>query len=151
MTEEEVRADLRNCGISEEVIKYFRCYDSWNLPAEFRENAQPNGTRYVMEATINAAIRHGSDGHGKDGLVGYMLVLERTTPKIFIRLMEMAQQWQAAMAKKTPRPTDEQVLAEPREAALPEDFSKLMHPADAFVSYDLDYDPYDDPEADEEG
>jgi hypothetical protein len=136
LTEEEVRAELRESGISEEVIKHMHPVDCRNLPAELLKDAQPNVTRQVMEATINAAIRHGSDGHGKDGLVGYMLVLQRTTPsKTFIRLMEMAQQWQAATTNKMPtHRTDEQVLAELREAGLPEDFFKFLHPAHAMTS-----------------
>jgi len=153
LTAEELRAELRENGISEEVIKYWPCYDSENLPAEARKDAQPNGTRQVMEATINAAIRHGSDGHGKDGMVGYMLVLERTKLKTFNRLMEMAQQWQAATTKKMPtRLTEEQVLAELREAGFPEDIIKIMHPADAITidPEELGEDPYGDPEADEE-
>ena len=151
LTEEEMRAELRESGLPEEVIKYMHPLDCRNLPAELPEDARPNGTRQVMEATINAAIRHGSDGHGKDGLVGYMLVLERTTPKTFIGLMEMAQQWQAATTKKRPtRPTEEQVLAELREAGLPTDIIKIMHPGDAIDPEELGPDPYGDPEADEE-
>jgi hypothetical protein len=101
LTEEEFRAELRESGLPEGIIKYVRPYDARNLPAKLLKDAQPNGTRQVMEATINAAIRHGSDGHGKDGMVGYMLVLERTAPKTFNRLMEMAQQWQAATTTTT--------------------------------------------------
>jgi hypothetical protein len=101
LTEEEMRAERRKSGIPEEIIKYMHPVDCRNLPAELPKDAQPNGTRQVIEATINAAIRHGSDGHGKDGLVGYMLALERTTPKTFITLMEMAQQWQAATTTTT--------------------------------------------------
>jgi hypothetical protein len=150
LTEEEMRAELRESGLPEEVIKYMHPLDCRNLPEELPEDARPNGTRQVMEATINAAIRHGSDGHGKDGLVGYMLVLERTTPKTFITLMEIAQQWQAATPKtnKKPSPTEEQLQAELVEAGLPADLIKFLHPAAATT---LEDDPYDDPEADEEG
>jgi hypothetical protein len=155
LTEEEMRAELRKSGLPEETIKYMHPVDSENLPAELPKDAQPNGTRQVIEATINAAIRHGSDGHGKDGLVGYMLALERTTPKTFITLMEMAQQWQAATTKtnKMPTLTEEQIQAGLLEAGLPADLIDFMYPADE-ITLDPDEipdDPYDDPEADVEG
>jgi hypothetical protein len=153
LTEAEVRAELRESGLPEEVIKHMHPVDSENLPAEFPKDAQPNGTRQVIEATINAAIRHGSDGHGKDGLAGYTRVLERTTPKTFIRLMEMAQQWQAATTttNKMPTPTEEQIQADLREAGFPADIIKIMHPSgDAIDPEELGPDPYGDPEADEE-
>jgi hypothetical protein len=153
LTEEEMRAELRENGLPEEVIKYMHPVDSRNLPAELPEDARPNGTRQVMEATINAAIRHGSDGHGKDGLVGYMLVLERTTPKTFITLMEIAQQWQAATPKtnKMPTLTKEQLQARLLEVGLPADLIKFLHPGAAITLDPDEDDPYDDPEADEEG
>jgi hypothetical protein len=155
LTEEEMRAELRGSGLPEEIIKYMHPVDCRNLPAELPKDAQPNGTRQVIEATINAAIRHGSDGHGKDGLVGCMLVLERTTPKTFITLMEMAQQWQAVTTKtnKMPTLTEEQLQAGLLEAGLPADLIEFMYPADE-ITLDPDEipdDPYDDPEADVEG
>jgi hypothetical protein len=151
LTEEELRAELRESGLPEGIIKYMRPDDARNLPAKLRKDAQPNGTRQVMEATINAAIRHGSDGHGKDGMVGYMLVLERTKLKTFVRLMEMALQWQAAATKKmTTRLTEEQARAGLREAGLPENILKLTRPACTLHPDDMEGDPYLDPEADEE-
>jgi hypothetical protein len=48
----------------------------------------------LMEAVANAAIRHGGDGRGKDGLVGYILLLQRTEPKTFNMLTGVAQRWQ---------------------------------------------------------
>jgi hypothetical protein len=73
LTDEEIKAEFRERGLPEELIQYLPKYDPNNPPAARRKYAQPNGTRELMEAIINAAIRHGSDGHGKDGLVGYML------------------------------------------------------------------------------
>jgi len=116
LTEEEARAQLRERGLPEEALKYLPRYDPKNLPAEAWKDAQPNDTREFMDAIINAAIRHGSDRHGKDGLVGYMLVLQRTKPNTFVRLMELAQQWQikATAQSDKPRPTREEVDARMR-------------------------------------
>jgi hypothetical protein len=104
LTLEETKAQLRERGLPEELLKYMIKCDPNNLPAELRMDAQPNGTRELTEAIVNAAIRHGSDGHGKDGLVGYMLVLERTEFKTFVRLMELAQQWQVKETAQSDEP-----------------------------------------------
>jgi hypothetical protein len=111
LTVEEIKAELRERGLPQELLKELIKYDPNNLPAELCMDAQPNGTRELMEATINAAIRHGSDGHGKDGLVGYMLVLQRTEFKTFVRLMELAQQWQVKQTAQSdkPQPTEEEL------------------------------------------
>jgi hypothetical protein len=105
---EEIKAQLRERGLPEELLKYI--YDPNEPRAELSTDAQPNGTRELMEAIINAAIRHGSDRHGKDGLLGYMLVLQRTKSKTFVRLMELALQWQvkATAQSEKPRPTYEE-------------------------------------------
>jgi hypothetical protein len=71
LTRKEAEAELRARGTPVEVLQFCHCYHADNLPAEPPESAGPNGTRNLMEAVVNAAIRHGSDGHGKDGLVGY--------------------------------------------------------------------------------
>jgi hypothetical protein len=180
LTEEEAKAELRASGISVEVLQFCHCYDARNLPAEPPESAGPNGTRDLMEAVVNAAIRHGSDRHGKDGLVGYMLLLQRTEPRTFNMLTGVAQRWQASRSDKPnkpkPLPTKEELIAEmrangmdvdgylqwrsrrfdyePREAGLPLDLIKHMHAADAMTldpEHQLDWDPYDDPEVDDEG
>ena len=44
-------------------------------------------TRELKDAILNAAIRHGADGKGKDGLDGYMLMLAREERKIFGTLL----------------------------------------------------------------
>ena len=109
LTWEETRVELRERGLREEFLNYLP-------PApEPSKDAQPNGTRELMEAIINAAIRHGSDGHGKDGLLGYMLVLERTKFKTFVRLMELALQWQV---KAPPQSEEPQLTYEGAIAAL---------------------------------
>jgi hypothetical protein len=113
MTDEEAKAFLRERGTPEEALNYLPEYDPKNPPAELLKDAQPNGTRELMEAIINAAIRHGSDRQGKDGLLGYMLVLQRTKSKTFVRLMELALQWQvkATAQSEKPRPNHEETKA----------------------------------------
>jgi hypothetical protein len=102
-----------------------------------------------VKAIIDAAIRHGSDGHGKDGLVGYMLVLERTKFKTFVTLMELAQQWQgkATAESDKPRMSMEETEAHMRacgidvdaaNAVLAKFFAKLRGPLDD----DEDPDPW---------
>jgi hypothetical protein len=143
LTEEEAKALLRERGVSEQVLKYFPRHNK-NLPAEPWKNAQPNGTRELMEAIINAAIRHGSDGHGKDALAGYMLVLERTVPKTYIRLMQMAQQWQVKATPQSdePRPTREEIHADLRAQGIDFDaIQKELYPP-APLDDDEDPDPY---------
>ena len=69
---------------------------------------------------------HPSDGHGKDALVGYMLVLQRTKFKTFVRLMELAQQWQVKETAQSdkPRPTGEEVDARLRSLGI--DFDAIV-------------------------
>jgi hypothetical protein len=104
LTKEELKAELLSIGRPEEFVKLFVFYDPADLPAEPPEDAGPNGTRDLMEAVVNAAIRHGSDGHGKDGLEGYTLALERTAPTIYNRLMEIAQRWLVKNPSQSNRP-----------------------------------------------
>jgi hypothetical protein len=84
------------------------------LPEEPDEGFRPTGTRDLTQALINAAIRHGSDGHGENGLAGYVVLLERTEPKIFDGLIGLVQLWQAEAAarpKQRVRPTLEEIKA----------------------------------------
>jgi hypothetical protein len=102
-----------------------------------------------MEAVVNAAIRHGSDGHGKDGLVGYMLLLERTEPRTFNMLTGIAQRWQASRSDQPnePKPlqTWEEILAEMRASGMDVDGylqwqSQRLEPG--VLDPDEDEDPY---------
>jgi hypothetical protein len=114
LTEDEVKAQFREVGIPEEVVQFMTPYDPRNLPAEPPETAGPNGTRDLMEAVINAAVRHGGDGHGQDGLVGYMLLLQVTEPKTFNMLTGVAQRWQATSRSdkpNKPEPSEEDLRA----------------------------------------
>ena len=79
------------------------CVDARDLPPEPPETAEPNGTRDLTEAVINAAVRHGSDGHGRDGLTGYMGLLEATEPRAFSRLAGVAQRWQTTSRPDKPK------------------------------------------------
>jgi len=145
VTEEEARALLREYGLPKELLKYLPEYDPENPQAELSEDAQPNGTRELMEATINAAIRHGSDRHGKDGLLGYMLVLQRTKFKTFVRLMELAQQWQVKETAQSdkPRPTEEEVDARSRSLGIDFDaIYKEIYGEPAPLDDDEDPDPW---------
>jgi hypothetical protein len=113
LTEEErkekFKAQLRERGLPEQLFNYI--YDPNRPRAEPSTDARPNGTRNLMEATINAAIRHGSDRHGKDGLLGYMLVLQRTTSKTFVRLMALQWQVKAMAQSEKPQMIYEEVIA----------------------------------------
>jgi hypothetical protein len=114
LTEEEAEAELREAGIPVEVLQFLPCYDLRDLPAEPPESAGPNGTRDMTEAVINAAVRHGNDGHGRDGLMGYLLLLQDTEPKTFSMLMDVAQRWQATSRSDEPNermPTEEELRA----------------------------------------
>ena len=114
LTEDELKALLRELGIPEEAVQFMTPCDARNLPAEPPETAGPNGTRDLMEAVINAAVRHGGDGHGQDGLVGYMLLLQVTEPKAFNMLTGVAQRWQATSRSDKPnerKPSEEELQA----------------------------------------
>jgi hypothetical protein len=142
LTEAEAKALCRELGLSENILKYLPRRRLEDLQAE---DARPNGTRDLMEAIINAAIRHGSDGHGKDGLMGYMLVLERTQLKIYVRLMEMAQQRQVktTVPSDKPRPTMEEVEAHMRARGIDWDaIRKALQGEPARLDDDEDPDPY---------
>jgi hypothetical protein len=75
---------------------------------EGQKGVRPSSTRDLTEAVIKAAIRHGSDGHGENGLAGYVVQLERTEPKISDRLIGLAQLWQAEVAAR-PKPPEKMV------------------------------------------
>jgi hypothetical protein len=136
LTAEEMRAKLREAGLPERVLDYLPRVHARTVPADRRERAQPNGTRVIGEAVINAARRHGSDGRGKDGLLGYLLLLERIEPPTFDTLTRMAQRWQVKHPPRPPKRELDPSLAE-RDRAM-----ERWGPDNE----DLDWDPYDDPE-----
>jgi hypothetical protein len=101
-TREEVKTRLREAGLPESVLDYLTPIDRRTQPSQ-RERARPNGTRAINQAIIKAAIRHGRDGHGKDGLRGYMMLLERADPVTFNMLMRVAQRWQVKHPPPKPK------------------------------------------------
>jgi hypothetical protein len=53
-----------------------------------RRKEMPNkGTPNLVEAIISAAAQVGEDGLGKGGLVGYLVRIARTEPKLFANLL----------------------------------------------------------------
>jgi hypothetical protein len=150
MTVKEAKAELRRFGIPEQFADYVPKTDIRELPALQREKAQPNGTRTITQAVINAAIRHGSDGRGKDGLQGYFLLLERMDPPIFDMLTRTAQWWQIRHPPPSPKP-DKQEL----DPSLKEYYRAILeHLSRERWGPEPDWDranPYPDPESDDEG
>lgn len=54
-----------------------------------REKGQPNKiTRLLKDAILMAGEASGSDGRGKDGLIGYLQWLSRREPAVYGRLLE---------------------------------------------------------------
>jgi hypothetical protein len=118
LTYDEVAAELRERGIPLQIMKYLGPEE---VPAELLEGVRPSDPHDLTEAVIAAAIRHGSDGHGENGLMGYVVQLERTEPKNFDRLIGLAQQWQAARPKQPEKrvyPTLEEIDARMRELGM---------------------------------
>jgi len=149
-THEEMKAELRANGLPEWFCDYFRYIDVQDLPAEQRKTAQPNGTRAITEALVKAATRHGGDGRGKAGLLGYLLMLERSEPQTFHMLMRMAQQWQVKHPPRSPEPDKHepdpgvvQALAKLKECREADNEVWAENPY-------MDPDPYPDPEKEED-
>ena len=151
LTEDEVKARFRELGMPEELVQFMTAYDLRNLPAEPPETAGPNGTRDLIEAVINAAVRHGGDGHGQDGLVGFMLLLQVTEPKTFNMLTGVAQRWQATSRSDKPnkrKPEEElraaQVALDAYEAEFGSSEEQIKR-----IKEDMGPDPYGSAEDDD--
>jgi len=55
---------------------------------EFPKRSAPNHyTRDIKRGIIDAAVKHGSDGRGRDGLTGYLFHLAKKHPKAFAGLI----------------------------------------------------------------
>jgi hypothetical protein len=146
-TDEEAKANLRSVGIPLQILDYLTPVDLRNLPADRRKKAEPNGTRSITEAVINAAIRHGSDGRGKDGMRGYFLLLERMDPPIFDMLTRMAQSWQVKHPPPSPKRELDPRPEESISAILKEFLEERCGPDRDHIGKN----PYEDPEVDDEG
>jgi hypothetical protein len=80
----EAAEELRSSGIPLDVLNYLPRYKGDELPPEQR--IRPKGlckTRNVIDAIFEAAIEHGRDGRGQDGLQGYMRRLAETHSNAF--------------------------------------------------------------------
>jgi hypothetical protein len=162
LTREEAEAKLRASGLPEWLCDYYRYIDVRDLPAEQRKRAQPNGTRAITEAVINAAIRRGGDGRGKGGLGGYLLMLERIEPQTFDMMMRMAQRWQVKHPPRSPEPDKRepdpgvvQALAKLKESRELDnkDWGEKPYPypyEEDPYPYPYEEDPYPDPEKEED-
>jgi hypothetical protein len=109
LTLEEAKAELQEFGIPERILDYLPSIDLRTVPADRRKKAQPNGTRAIGEAVINAAIRQGSDGRGKDGLLGYLLMLDRVDPQLFAMFLGIVQRWQVKHPPRSPSSDKEEL------------------------------------------
>ena len=145
LTYDEMRARLREVGVPEEAVDFMRYVDADNLPPEPPETAEPNGTRDLTEAVINAAVRHGSDGHGRDGLTGYMGLLEATEPRAFSRLTGLAQRWQTTSRPDKPKKPElsEEKLREVTEILEAARMAKYGEWGRRATEAELAYDPYE--------
>jgi hypothetical protein len=147
LTLEEAQAELRKFGIPERVLDYLPSIDVRTVPADRRRKAQPTGTRVITEAVINAATAHGSDGRGKDGLLGYLLMLDRVDPPTFDVLTRMAQRWQV---KHPPRSPKRELDPRPEES-ISAILKKLLEERCGPDRDHIGKNPYEDPEVDDEG
>jgi hypothetical protein len=150
MTVAEAKAELRRAGVPERFVDYMPTMDIRELPALQREKAQPNGTRTITQAVLNAAIRHGSDGRGKGALQGYFLLLERMDPPIFDMLTRTAQWWQIRHPPPSPKPDKQELdpsLEEYHRAILEHCRRERCGPKPDWDRAN----PYPDPESDDEG
>jgi hypothetical protein len=89
VTRAEAEEELASAGVPLEVLNYLTAYKSDELPPEPRN--RPKGlckTRDVIDAIFEAAIEHGRDGRGQDGLQGYMLLLAETHCKVFPKVLK---------------------------------------------------------------
>lgn len=70
------------------VTKNSGSFKPGHKPAGTRKRGVANKiTRDLKEGIIDAAVAIGSDGNGKDGLVGYLTMLARKHPKYFAPLL----------------------------------------------------------------
>jgi hypothetical protein len=99
-------------------------------------------TREMKEAIINAAIRLGADGNGKDGLEGYLMMLGREEKKTFGMLLRAVLPMQVNASVTTSVNVKYKTLEEAKEEArrlgLPErrvyeltDFRRIEDEPDA--------------------
>jgi hypothetical protein len=89
-----------------------------------KKGVQNTLTRELKEAIINAAIRLGADGNGKDGLEGYLMMLGREEKRTFGMLLRAVLPMQVNASVTTTvnvkYKTLEEASEEARKLGLPE-------------------------------
>jgi hypothetical protein len=139
----EAKAEFRTFGIPERLLDYLPKIDRRTVPADLRKRAEPNGTRVITEAVINAAIRRGRDGRGKDGLLGYLLMLDPVDPQLFAMFLGLAQRWQVKHPPPSPKPELDPLMHDYIRAKLKKISEERWGPD----TYRIRENPYEDPEA----
>jgi hypothetical protein len=147
LTDEEAKAEFREAGIPERFLDYLSPIDLATVPADRRKRAQANGTRVITEAVINAAIRHGNDARGEDGLLGYLLTLDPVDPQLFAMFLGIVQRWQVKHPPRSPKPEFDPLMHDYYSAILKKCFEEIWGPDTEHIGES----PYGDPEADQGG
>lgn len=73
----------------------------------------------LKEAIIEAAERSGSNGKGKDGMVGYLVWLSRSEPAVYGRMLEKVMPLQVDVKDTTNKMSAPEAVAKLRERGLP--------------------------------
>ena len=77
-------------------------------------------TRVLKDAILTAASLVGADGKGKDGLVGYLMMLARKEKQVYARLLEKVIPLQIGVKDETPpQYTAEEMVKRLQERRLP--------------------------------
>lgn len=97
-----------------------------------KKGSRNKTTKLLKEAIIMAAECEGRDGHGKQGLVGFLRALSRREPAVFGRLMEKLLPYQLTGKDGSPmqmeHTTKEQIVERFKERGLPLPGSLLNMP-----------------------
>ncbi len=117
-----------------------RARAAWQRPGSFqvghrklggRKRGTPNKrTREYREALIEVANQIGSDGKGKESLVGYLTVIAMYHPTVFVRMLGGLMRPGGASEPDEPEPekrlTIEEAKAELRKAGYTEEKVKVL-------------------------
>lgn len=84
-----------------------------------RRKEMPNkGTPNLVEAIISAAAQVGEDGLGKGGLVGYLVRIARTEPKLFSSLLAGVIPYHSVEKPQLPALTQEELEKQLRDRGI---------------------------------
>jgi hypothetical protein len=113
-----------------------------------RAKGTPNKTTTLLkDAIIEASVRLGRDGKGKDGTVGYLMWLGRNEPAVYGRMLEKILPMQLEVKDTTKKTyTAEEAKAELEERGLPVPQSL----ADLVIQVHEQRDDRDEPQDDSE-